>query len=175
MNPPIEVEGTRSVAVAVEDVRPYVATGDKLPNFVGLQRAGFGIPHNVTTTSGEAMVSDMTGAMVRALQDKGFDASPLPTQPGSALVAVSPTTDRTLVVSLREWKTDVYAQVTLSWDMDVTVFDSSGQQLATVGDQGVEGIGHGAFEAEKAKITVGMAGRKIANLLNMPEIQSALR
>ncbi|MEM7742374.1 MAG: hypothetical protein AAF409_01580 [Pseudomonadota bacterium] len=175
MNPPIEVEGTRSVAVAVEDVRPYVATGDKSPSFVGLQRAGFGIPHNVSTTSGQAMVSDMTGALVRALQEKGFDASPLPTQPGSALAAVSPTSDRTLVVSLREWKSDVYAQVTLSWNMDVTVFDSSGQQLATVSDRGVEGVGSGVFEADNANLAVGMAGRKFANLLNMPEVQSALR
>ena len=35
------------VAVAVHDRRPYVVSGDKAGNFVGLQRAGFGNPYDV--------------------------------------------------------------------------------------------------------------------------------
>ena len=41
-----------SVSVGVWDARPYVLSGEKSPQWVGLQRSGFGIPYGVHTHSG---------------------------------------------------------------------------------------------------------------------------
>ena len=47
----LPVVGKGKVGVAVVDRRPYVLSGDKEADFVGLQRGGFGNPFNVTTRS----------------------------------------------------------------------------------------------------------------------------
>ncbi len=38
----------RSVAITVEDERPYVLSGDKPPTFIGVVRPYFGIPQDTT-------------------------------------------------------------------------------------------------------------------------------
>ena len=53
----IGTSGDTTVAVATQDLRPYVASGEKAPNFVGLSGGGFGNPFNVTTASGSASLA----------------------------------------------------------------------------------------------------------------------
>tara|TARA_A100001037_G_C14924371_1_gene533143 strand:+ start:189 stop:476 length:288 start_codon:yes stop_codon:yes gene_type:complete len=47
----ITADSRVTVAVAMHDRRPYIVSGDKAGNFVGLQRAGFGTPCDLTTES----------------------------------------------------------------------------------------------------------------------------
>ena len=45
----LPITGSGDIGVAVLDVRPYVLNGDKKPDFVGLQRGGFGNPFDVSS------------------------------------------------------------------------------------------------------------------------------
>ena len=45
----VQTLGNYAVGVATLDQRTYVLTADKGPNFVGLQRGGFGNPFDVIT------------------------------------------------------------------------------------------------------------------------------
>ena len=63
----LPVVGTNEIGVAVVDRRPYVVSGDKQPDFVGLQRGGFGNPFDVTTKSGNPMAADMQVALAGEL------------------------------------------------------------------------------------------------------------
>ena len=53
----LSIETDKTVAVSILDARSYVQSGAKLPNFVGLQRGGFGVPFGVTTRSGRPVCS----------------------------------------------------------------------------------------------------------------------
>src|SRR5574341_548216 len=69
--PELVVQGTRSVAVAAQDARPYVVAGNKTPDFVGLQRGGFGNPFDVTTECGRARGCDFAATVERSREPKG--------------------------------------------------------------------------------------------------------
>lgn len=174
MTPPVAAKGEKSVAVAITDERPYIVSGDKPPSFIGLQRGGYGNPFDVNTVSGQPMISDMADGLVRTLKSRGFDARKMATQPGRLLKAPSTEDDRTLHIALLEWKSDVFSQITLNWNMIVRVFDASGAVLAEVSDQGQQGVGGGAFQDEKSRLTIAAANTKFAELLNKPEIKAAL-
>ena len=50
--------GTSAVNVATHDRRDSVQSGEKSPDFVGLQRGGFGNPFNVKTTGGRPLADE---------------------------------------------------------------------------------------------------------------------
>src|SRR3546814_13503229 len=79
-----QVNSSKSIAVAVVDVRPYVLDGDKAPDFSGLMRGGFGNPFDVTTDSGQPLAADFTAFIVAALQRARIPAVSVPLTPNPA-------------------------------------------------------------------------------------------
>src|SRR4051812_18081252 len=77
---PMSLEGVSSagaVAIAVQDARPYVISGNKAPTFVGLQRGGFGNPFDVNTQSGGPLANEIRDAIARALKARGVSVTPV--------------------------------------------------------------------------------------------------
>ena len=173
-------EANRSVAVAVTDTRPYVTGGSKPPTFVGLQRAGFGNPWDVNTRSGRSLADDVTTMLVNSYKSKGVEATALSTTPGQAtaeIVTQSASTgaERLLVVEMQEWKTDIYAQVTVSWNLTAKVFDASGQELASEQSNGQQGTGSaGIGEDANGQIADTALKQRFGDLLARPSIAAAL-
>ena len=60
---PLQASGSHTIAVATHDEREYVRSGNKQPDFVGLQRGGYGNPFKVTTESGHALAQDVTDSI----------------------------------------------------------------------------------------------------------------
>ena len=69
----LQASGSKTIAVATHDEREYVRSGHKRPNFVGLQRGGYGNPFNVTTASTHPLAQDMTDAIVEAQELESYD------------------------------------------------------------------------------------------------------
>ena len=67
--PELTVASSRTVAVGVQYLRPYVISGHNTPQFVGLQRGGYGNPFGVHTSSGNPLAQDMANAIVSALSE----------------------------------------------------------------------------------------------------------
>jgi hypothetical protein len=177
----LEAQTDKDVAVSVVDQRQYVVSGDKKPNFVGLQRAGFGIPYDVTTQSGQPLARQMNTAVVNALQDQDITAEALVLTPGTdtdeALERFQEgASDRFLLVDVKEWKTDVYARMTTHWDLVASVYDQSGTRLAQNSISGVEPVSASALGLEdpNSQKATQLTSRKLEELLNDPNIQSAL-
>jgi hypothetical protein len=179
--PDLAIETTRAITVAVQDQRPYVLDGDKTPNFVGIQRGGFGNPFDVTTASGNALSSEMATAIVSALEKKNVNATATSvssnataTQIEEILAAAS--TDRMLLVKLIEWKSDTYQNTALIYDVRLFVVDATGSVIAENAKQGRDDLG-GSFmnPPAHAKTAVPAATRRILEgLLNDPKILAAL-
>ena len=142
----LPITSSSSVAVAVQDARPYVLSGNKPERFVGLMRGGFGNPFDVNTQSGGPIAVEMRDAVVKALQNKGIQATPVtvaPSDPQSRarrLVADSKA-GKGILVTLKEWKSDTMMATSLYYDVSLAVLDASGNTLAENAIKGSDNLG----------------------------------
>jgi hypothetical protein len=178
----LSVSGTRSVGVAVHDQRPYVKAGEKNPNFVGLQRGGFGNPLNVTTASRKPLATDMTGALVASLAKKGFRAVPSVVTPdddqSAALQKLKETgAERLVLLTLMEWKSDTFTNTALHYNVSLKVYDRDGKVLVGKNIEGKDDLGGNIWDPHgQAREAVPRAFKeKIEALLNSPEVANALQ
>jgi len=176
----VSVTSEQTIVASVVDLRPYVLSGNKSPNFVGLQRGGFGNPFDVTTRSGQPLASDVTEAVVRALKSSGVSAKALTLPRGTSLDKAllrfqAMGGDRYLLVQMREWKTDAMMRLTLHWDLSAVVLDRAGKEMARHATSGVEPVGAAGFESGNSEAAKQQISRKLNELLNHPDIATALR
>jgi len=180
--PELAIETPLTTAVAVQDQRPYVLDGDKTPNFVGIQRGGFGNPFDVTTASGMSLASDISESIVAALEKKNINAiqvdlAPKATDAQISEILISASADRLLQIKLVEWKADTYQNTALIYDVRLSVLDATGKVIAESAKQGRDDLG-GSFmnPPAHAKTAVPVAFRRIfEGLLNDPKVIAALR
>ena len=172
------VSSTGSVAVGVQDARPYVLSGSKTDHFVGLMRGGFGNPFDVNTQSGGPLAVEIRDAIVRALKARSIAAEPvaIPTSdtPGGAKRRLEQTKARRLVlVTLREWKSDSMINSDLHYDATLAIFDDGGNQLATSSIKGMDNLGNLGLSQNDGIARA--AARKIDALFDDEKVTAALR
>ncbi len=175
-------EGAAKVGIATLDQRIYIISNDKMPDFVGLQRAGFGNPFDVSTESGQALAEDITTALARSLAKKGFNASPVAVSSSEQVDTVISMlanlgVDRSILLVLREWKTDTYKNTGLYYDVTLMVLDGSGNTLAKRSIGGKDNLGGSVWSPPgHAKEAVPLAFKeKMEELLNNNQVLRALK
>lgn len=176
----LPVVGSGNVGMGVIENREYVTSGDKKPDFVGLQRGGFGNPFDVTTTSGEPFTSDLADALEKGLRDSGFTVQRLQvTSPGASAVLAAIEKDgesRNIVLTVNEWKTDIYMDMTLHFDLFMEVVSANGQIVASNRISGEEKVSGAAMSADKnSRLAESALETKIGRLFNSPEVINALK
>jgi hypothetical protein len=175
----LPVQGQSELGLAVIDQRPYVLSGDKKPNFVGLQRGGFGNPFDVKTESGRALADEMADAVASELRDNGFTVVDLRvSSPDSKIVAEAihnATTTRNVILTVQEWKTDAFANFGLSYDLNLEVMDESANLLAEAEVSGIkEKLGGAGFESANSISAANAFSSKLGLLFNDPDVMRAL-
>ena len=175
----LAVQGHSELGLAVIDQRPYILSGDKEPNFVGLQRGGFGNPFNVKTESGRALAVEMAEAMTSELQDNGFKVFKLHvSQSGSSNVASAihdAAKTRNVILIIQEWKTDAMLNFGLSYDLKLSVMDESANLLAEAETSGIkEKLGGAGFESANSTSAANAFSAKIGQLFNDPNVMRTL-
>src|SRR5919201_2214627 len=169
-----QLSGTTPVAVATHDQREYVRSGSKAPQFVGLQRGGFGNPFDVLTADDKPLADAMTTALVNTLAKKGFRAQPVIVAHSVAAAdareqAARAGADRALVLTLQEWKSDSVMRVALAYDMTMSVLDRSGAVLAEKRLQGNDNLGAAPLSPAAVGDIVGAAFKtKLEQMLDDP-------
>lgn len=171
-----------SVAVAVSDQRPYVVGGDKTAVFVGLQRGGWGNPFDVETLSQGALADDFAATIAAALEAKGITVKPVMVAPAvngkKAVQALAASgADKSLLVSLREWKSDTMQNVAMIYDVKAQVLDARGNPIAENAVYGRDNLGGDFWDPPShARAAVPQAYRRILEtLLGDPKIVDALK
>ncbi len=161
-----------SLIVAVQDQRPYVLSGNKSVQFVGLRRALFGIPYGVHTRSRNALADDMGSLITTTLQHNNASVQQVTLTPHENINSLISTVkassaEYALFFVLREWKTDQYFGTSLSYDVHLSVFDKAGNKKAEAEKRGRERIG--------SRYTLANATSKIfGDLLNSPEVTAVI-
>jgi hypothetical protein len=158
----LPVTGSGPLAVDVVDARPYVLSGEKGPDFVGLQRGGFGNPFDVRTGSGRPLAAEMRESIAKALQEKGFNV-----MDGNA------SAPRKLELRVFEWKTDVMMKMKTLYDLKLSVFDGNGKLLAQSAAKG-EDVGSGGFESGNAANAARTFELRFTELIRDEAVRNAL-
>ena len=179
MSLPIKPVDHKTLILSVEDFRPYVLNGDKEPNFVGLQRGGFGNPFDVTTSTGKPMTEDMSAAIVKGLMDIGYRVVNVKDKPGKVYLVSSAAKEgaaRIVVLKVYDWKSDIYMSMKLHCDLRLSVFDASGKLLAENTmkfSREISGAHMGA--AKNSEAAADEFAKQIGYLFNKEEVRDALR
>ena len=93
------------------DNRPYVLSGDKESNFVGLRRGGYGNPFDVTTKSGKPLSQDLAHLFSESYKE----------EVGVVCNTGSAPAEKEVTYTLNEWKTDFYSRGWFYYDIDTSV------------------------------------------------------
>jgi len=175
---PLKAADHRELVLSVEDARPYVVAGNKTPNFVGLQRGGFGNPFDVTTASGRPLTEDMSIAITRALTTSGYKVLTVNEKSDkSFLVKTATDQGATRIVTLKvnEWKSDIFMGITVHCDIELKIYDVNGELLAASDMKFDEEIGGAQIGASKnSRIVADEFAKRIGYLFNRSEVRSVL-
>lgn len=175
----LPVRGAASVGLAVIDQRPYVLDGEKSPDFVGLQRGGFGNPFNVTTESGKPLSEDMQDALSKALESGGYSVTMLQPASGSeadiAQVLQRDGKDLNLIILVEEWKTDAMMRFGVSYNLVLRILNQQAELLAENAIKGnKEAVGSAGFESANSNAASRVFANKMNLLFSAPEIIQAM-
>jgi len=175
---PLKADKPMGVVLYIEDLRPYVKSGEKSADFVGLQRGGFGNPFEVTTTSGRPMAEDMQASVAAGLRNSGYDVSVTGAESDLAALTVTARQHeamRILWLRVREWKSDIYMGIRLDYDLNLKVYDVDGTLLAENTMQGSGPVG--GMKLSQGRNSQHMAqefSKRIGYLFNDPSVRGAL-
>ena len=177
----LKCKGSAKIGVATHDQRPYIVDGKKRPDFVGLQRGGYGNPFNVSTASGNPLATDITDTLTRSLKSKGFEAIPLTITKNDNADTIktnikSKNFSRTIITTLYEWKSDTMTNTGLSYDVEMQVLDTDGNKIAQRKISGGDNLGGSMMNPPAhAKRAIPVAFKeKFELLLNDEQIAKAL-
>lgn len=132
----VEVQGTKSIAIAVLDHREHVLINGKPQDFVGYLRASVGIPYPIGTKSKKPLADDVVSSIKETLSNKGFKCSVLVTTPTDVEKAVveklkASGSDISIMFLMNSWWTDTHFPTLLNYDVTISVYDKNGIQLST--------------------------------------------
>ena len=170
--------GSGTIAVAVQDRRPYVLSANKPESFVGLQRGGFGNPFDVNTSSGGPVAADLRETISRSLTSKGYKVTAVTLAPQESADAVkgklmAAKAKRSALLTLTEWKSDTMMNIGILYDATLTIMNEKGQATATSTVKGNDNLGYAGFSPEPT-ITAGFA-KKLDVLFSDPKVAAALQ
>lgn len=131
-----------AVEVWVLDQRPYVMSGGKSANFVGVTRGGFGNPFDMTTTSRQALAQDLDSAISEGLQNSGVSAV-IASEATVRDQKASASTKRLLLVTLKQWKSDTYSTTSFAYELVGALYDWQGVLLASQTVSGIKNTSSG--------------------------------
>ncbi len=178
----LKVKSSKKIAVAVRDRRTYVLIREKLPNFVGLVRQGYGVPFDAKTESGNALATDFGQSIVDGLKAKGNSAAALTIAPSLDKAAakrdlLQMQAERFMLITLNEWKSNTFWRTELHFDVDLNIYDQSGTELESKSLKGTdveEGEGF-TPKSRSQQVSAMIFQKKLEDLLNDPAVVSALQ
>lgn len=179
----LSYSGTQTVAIIVQDKRPYVISGKTDPSYIGIfRRSTVGYPWEVTTVDKIPLSKILTLRIVESLKNVGFKPITLIVEPNEnndniLKIIRSAGVKRTILIELKEWQCDTYYRVGFIYDAHLTVMDEKNKIIATSYIKGEDTLGeHIDSDPEfGAKLRVPEAtGINLGKLLNSPDVQRAL-
>jgi hypothetical protein len=177
VNIPNAASGSGAIALAVQDRRPYVLSGNKPQKFVGLMRGGFGNPFDVNTESGAPLSNEVRDALARSLKAKGYTVTTVDLDPRESATdarrRLTGGSSKAVMVTLNEWKSDTMMNTDIHYDVSLVVLGPKGDELATNSVKGQDNIGNAGLSP--GQTISGALGRKLESLFDNEKVITALK
>jgi hypothetical protein len=176
--PLVKPEQTVAIGLAGSDQRPYIVSGHKSPDFVGLQRGGFGNPFDVKTASRRPFIEDVLAVMATSLDHCGYQPAVTGTYADIDQFAATMRDAglaKGVLLTIREWKTDIFMSVSLQYDLHLAVLDASGRVIAESRQTGDETIGGARMEKDNSEAAKQALAAKLSYLFLDAAVQQALQ
>ena len=180
--PNIQVKTNKKVAVGALDQRPYIINKDKPENLVGLQRGGYGNPFDVITQSGQSLASEFGRTISRGLKKKGIvvenvNLKPSPGISEAKILLRKTGSDRLIILTIAEWKSDTYTRTALIYRVRLEVLDKKFRILASKDLIGKDNLGGNFLNppAHAKKVVPKAFQEKLEELFQDPSIINVLR
>jgi len=178
--PYIDATEGSSVAIGVLESREYVLNKEKPVGFVGIVRGLAGNPFDITTASGKPFADVVSECIKVSLANRGVRVTvislPMGLSENEAVYKLVSTSQKSILVTIREWKPDTTISTYLAYDLQVQVFDKDGKPLATKRIRGHDALG-GTFWSTAAYSENAVSEaykRKLAELFSAPVIAKHL-
>jgi hypothetical protein len=170
------------IGVVALDLRPYILSGEKSPEYVGTCRGGYGNPFNVSTQSGKPLAEVMADAISSGLRRKGFEIVPVqvsrdPQSGDAECKFVASPGKRIVMLVVTLWKSDTFQNTALIYDASLKVLDQAGGLVAESSVSGKDNLGGSAWNPPAAarRAVPEAFKKKIEELLNHPDVVNALQ
>jgi hypothetical protein len=167
------------IAVAVWDARPYVLAGEKSPEWVGLQRSGWGIPYGVHTQSNTPLSQEFAQSILNSFRQSGVTtnsvAIPNRTPSEEAVTKILPSRGKVALLEISEWKTDTLSDINFSYDLNLKVWNN-GILVAnerTHGEEKLKGSMWNPIGASE-RVAVAKQKEKLDQLFSSASVRNAL-
>ena len=174
--------GQGQVALSVLDSRPDVLSGDEDPNWVGQNRGGFGNPLDVETATDNPLSDDFATSACNSLNAAGFKCDVVKTQPNRDVSAahqglVGTKAPKQVLVVINRWKADSYQYGWLHYDASIRIHGADGTLLGVGRIRDTVETAGSMWNPVKAieDAIPGIFETKLGELLNLPEVATALR
>lgn len=143
-------QASEPLVIAVLDQRPYVLNKKKTTSFEGLIRSNFGIPYSYSTPTHEPLSIYLGKRVEHGFKVNGITATLYPTSlettKETLLKKLAQDGEKSLIISLSEWKYDHHTFVKSStYDADIIVIDKQGNSLVQKKFTGKDDIPSGAI------------------------------
>lgn len=167
------------IAVAVWDARPYVLSGEKSPEWVGLQRSGWGIPYGVHTQSNTPLSQEFAQSIINSFRQSGATpnsiAIPNRTASAEAVTQILPNRGKVALLEISEWKTDTLSDINFAYDLKLKLV-SNGALVAeerVYGNEKLKGSMWNPIGASE-RVAVAKQKEKLDQLFSSALIRNAL-
>lgn len=137
-----ETEKETKILVAVHDKRPYVQSGNKKPDFTGILKSLYGIPYNVTTSSGKPLSDDFGAMIVNTMRYKGFEASQqqIPfnwsADEFNEKIIGNKKGTNVYYIEMVEWKTETHFSPALHYNLYLSIYNDTEEKIASNKEKG---------------------------------------
>lgn len=130
-----KASGKTTVAVATVDHREDFLSTHVASNYVGMTRGWFGIPFRVYTLSHAPLAEDVTKAMVSSFNAAGYKSEAVSDFPAIDVKAakgklMDTHANRHVLITIHKWESDTMVNTDLTMEIDVKVYDRSGDLIA---------------------------------------------
>jgi len=176
----INYSGTKSIALAVYDQREMVVDGNRKPDFVGYQLSGIGVAWPIGTKSGKNFTDVVQEVISQSFNNKGYKVLLIPTSykdnyDDIKTRMIQSSSDRLMIIKLKKLQIVMVVATIIDIDVDVEVFDKSGNMLAVKNFQKSLQIATDILGTNYKKYAPEYLEKEIASWLNDPQIAKELK
>jgi len=176
----INYSGTKSITLAVYDQREMVVDGNRKADFVGYQLSSIGVAWPMGTKSGKNFTDVLQEVISQSFKNKGYKVLLFPTlytenYDDIKTRMIQSSGDRLMIIKLKKLQIVMVVATIIDIDVDIEVFDKSGNMLASKNFQKSLQIATDILGTNYKKYAPEYLEKEIASWLNDQQIAKELK